>query len=232
MFFSFLQGNFYTALSVILEMDLEDENFVIPSTTTEAHEIFTQAIIAENWTHETSTTLKDGRVFEMFGGKSKGGIPPLKCVGVIKTEASKILDFYLNAPLDIRKKATPNLSKYNIIKDYEKDIQLLHYVYKAPFPVKSRDFSLKRFVYQSDTECLICGISVVDEDLPEMKKYIRGKIFIPGYHLETLPEGETRITSIVSLDPGGWVPNFLIKASKNGELAELVNLSKILENGK
>ena len=91
-------------------MDLEDENFVIPSTTTEAHEIFTQAIIAENWTHETSTTLKDGRVFEMFNGKSKGGIPPLKCVGVIKTEASKILDFYLNAPLDIRKKATPNLS--------------------------------------------------------------------------------------------------------------------------
>lgn len=183
-----------------------------------------------DWTCTYTLTLTDGRSFEMFEKETDMKFPVMKCVGVLKTTPTKLLDFFLNADLETRKKITPNLSSYEIIKEFELGIHLLHYVYKAPFPVKSRDFCLKRFVHSHDSTILICGVSIVDDDLPPIKKYIRGEVPMSGYLFESISKEETQITSIVYIDPKGWIPNFVVKASKNGELSELINLAKIVES--
>lgn len=183
----------------------------------------------DNWVLSSTTTLADSRVFNMFEMNTDLKFPALKCVGVVKNTPEKILDFFVNASLENRKKVTPNLSKYKIVKDIDSDIHLLHYVYKAPFPVKSRDFCLKRFIYRIDKNILICAISTIDDALPPLKKYIRGEIIISGYYFETISDKETKITSIIHIDPKGWIPNFVVKASKNGELAELINLAEFIE---
>lgn len=195
----------------------------------EAYKKFMNILEDDNWILVSKTNIKDNRVFNMFEINKDLKFPALKCVGIVKTTPEKLLDFFVNASLENRKKITPNLSKYEIIKDINPNVHLLHYVYKAPFPVKSRDFCLKRFIYRIDKNILICGISTIDDALPPLKKYIRGEIIISGYYFETISDKETKITSIIHIDPKGWVPNFVVKASKNGELAELINLADFME---
>ena len=55
----------------------------------------------------TATRTVDGRVFDMLEKESGEKFPIVKCVGVLKTTPEKILDFFLNADLDARKKVTP-----------------------------------------------------------------------------------------------------------------------------
>lgn len=193
---------------------------------------FMEVLDRGEWVYMCNDTIEDGRVFEMFEKKTDAKFAPLKCTGVIKASPEELLDFFLSASISTRKKITPNLSKYEIVKEFVPDIHLLHYVYKAPFPVKSRDFCLKRFIHRNDSNILICGVSIVDEDLPPLRKYIRGEIIMSGFYFEGIDEGETRVTSLVYVDPKGWIPSFVVKASKNGELAELKNLAKIVENNK
>jgi len=208
-------------------MDLNEK--LEPRSPHEAFKKFNNVLNDGEWKCTHTITLPDGRDFNMFEKIEHIKFPALKYVGVVKATPDKLLDFFLNADLRTRKKVTPNISSYEIIKEFEPNVHLLHYVYKAPFPVKSRDFCLKRFIHSHNSDILICGVSIIDDDLPPIKKYVRGEILISGYLFESISEEETRITSIVHIDPKGWIPNFVIKASKNGELAELINLAKILE---
>jgi len=196
----------------------------------EAFKNFIKISESEGWVCHRTITLPDGRSFNMYEKESDMKFPILKCVGTIKTTPTKLTDFFLNADLETRKKITPNLSLYKIIKEFEPGIHLLHYVYKAPFPVKSRDFCLKRFVHSRNSDILICGVSIVDDDLPPVKKYIRGEVLMSGYLFESISKEETQITSIIYIDPKGWIPNFVVKASKTGELSELTNIAKIVES--
>jgi len=196
----------------------------------EAFKRFMDILEDGDWICTSTITLPDGRVFDMLERSIDTKLPVLKCVGVVKTTPEKLLDLFTDSPLEIRKKVTPNLSKYEIVKEFEPNIHLLHYVYKAPFPVKSRDFCLKRFVHRYGENILVCGISIEDDDLPPLKKYIRGEIMMSGYYFESISEEETKVTSIVYVDPKGWIPNFVVKASKNGELNELTNLVEVIEN--
>lgn len=207
--------------------DLEKNNEII--SIHDAYKGFMEVLNQGEWIYKCNDVIKDGRVFKMFEKETEDKFSPLKCTGVIKTSPEKLLHFFLNASISDRKKMTPNLSKYEIIKEFAPDIHLLHYVYKAPFPVKSRDFCLKRFIHREKDNALICGVSIIDDNLPPLDKYIRGEIIMSGFYFEGLGEGETRVTSLVYLDPKGWIPGFVVKASKNGELAELKNLAKFLE---
>lgn len=197
-----------------------------------SHEAFKRFMnVSEDgeWICAATLELPDGRVFDMLERETDTKFPVLKCVGVIKATPEKLSDFFLNASLETRKKVTPNLSKYKIVKEFDPDTHLLHYVYKAPFPVRSRDFCLKRFVHRHGDNILMCGISVIDDDLPPLKKYVRGEITMSGYFFEGISDEETKITSIVYIDPKGWIPGFVVRASKNGEFAELVNLVEVIE---
>ena len=89
---------------------------------------------------------------------------------------------------------------------------------------------MKRFIHRNGPNILLCGVSIVDEDLPPTKKYVRGEVMMSGYLLEPISDEETRITSIVFVNPKGWIPNFVVSASKNGEFAELMNLAKVMES--
>lgn len=94
-------------------MDLDEGNEIKSSH--EAFKRFMDVIEDEDWVCTSTRTLPDGRVFDMLERKTDTKLPVLKCVGIIKTSPEKLLDFFLNADLETRKKVTPNLSKYEII---------------------------------------------------------------------------------------------------------------------
>ena len=161
-----------------------------------------------------------------------GSFPIMKCEGILQHSAKKVYNFMLNADLETQKEWDDSLVDCKVIRDISPNSQLIHFIYSAPFPVKSRDFCFQRFLKDEINSSLgnqryaILGTSVEDDELPVRSKYTRGDILIGGYLIEELTGETCRIISVTCVDPKGWIPNFVINLTKTRPLDKLLKFSQ------
>ena len=87
---------------------------------------------------------------------------------------------------------------------------LRHYEYKAVFPTKARDSVVVLGVVADGAgNAARCVASVVAPDVAgarELAHYVRMDVDYAGYYLEAVDARTTRLTSVVVLDPKGFIP--------------------------
>ena len=191
----------------------------------------------DKWVHADVKKDKRGEEFtlwERIGGDIKTAFPIMKCEGILQCSAKQVYEFMLTTDLKIRRKWDASLLKFEIVKTISPTNHVVHFVYKTPFPVKSRDFCMQRILKEdfSPTDgkvrYAILGASVVDDIIPQSSKYIRGEILIGGFLLEEQTENVCKITSVNYIDPKGWIPKFVINLTKNRSLQTLLKFSEII----
>ena len=177
---------------------------------------------------------KDGRDQKFFLweriSEHNETFPMVKSEGILPCSAEKAYDLLLNAKLKTQKKWDPALLKCQVVRTISPTAHLMYYVYGAPFPVKSRDFSILRFSMEEDHRYVIWATSVMDEEIPVSSKYIRGEVSISGYFLEVLTENMCKITTVNNIDPKGWIPKFVVNLTKAKPLEKLIKFSTFVSS--
>ena len=95
------------------------------------------------------------------------------------------------------------------ISDFER------YVYnrtKAPWPVMDRDaLVLTKITVNIEKRTVKIAFKAAQGIFPEVDDVVRIPNLEGFYYMEALSESKTRVTYQLDLDPGGWLPNWLIK---------------------
>lgn len=183
---------------------------------------------SEDWECLDAQDNECGESFVLWEKATSEEFPMIKCTGIINCTAKQAFDYILSCDLETRKLWDPQVAKYDLVEEIDKNTHLLHYVYTAPFPVTTRDFCAFRYVYQTDNTYLICGVSTENPAIPPLKDYVRGEIFISGYTFEDTEDGRCKITSLNHVDPKGWIPSFVVNMAKNKQLTKLLQMSKMI----
>lgn len=103
----------------------------------------------------------------------------------------------------------------------EKDIQVLYFRFKAPWPVSHRDFALVSYRVKEGDSKMYLGSKSCNYPHPEVQGVVRAEAFIGGYILEKIDENRTKVTYMSYADIKGSIPT-LIKnqlSKKQGEVA-------------
>ena len=100
----------------------------------------------------------------------------------------------------------------------------------APWPVSDRDVIVKSQVTVSpDGQTVKISFINLDNYMPKRSGLVRIPYLEGHYMMEKLGETKTKVTYQLNSDPGGWLPNWIIKlASKTLPLKTLVNLRRQL----
>lgn len=166
--------------------------------------------------------------FVLWERPSEMEFPMVKCTGILPCSAKEAFEWVCNTNMNKRKKWDLQVAKYKIVHKFDDNNCLLHYVYRAPFPVKSRDFCTIRHTSYKNNQYILCGVSVEDDRIPVSSKYVRGEVFYAGYLVKELGEDQCSITSLTHVDVKGWIPSFVVKLTKTKQLLKYIQLSKTL----
>eukprot|EP01101_Sappina_pedata_P009923 TRINITY_DN612_c0_g1_i1.p1 TRINITY_DN612_c0_g1~~TRINITY_DN612_c0_g1_i1.p1 ORF type:complete len:234 (+),score=114.72 TRINITY_DN612_c0_g1_i1:74-775(+) len=109
---------------------------------------------------------------------------------------------------------------YNVIKSFNENYSLILQGFRAPFPVSSRDFSAVRCKKVIGDRIIICGTSVITDEIPEVEGYVRGDVLVSGFLIEPVvgKPGVSRVIGVTQLDPKGWIPTAAVNSTKRRHL--------------
>jgi len=120
---------------------------------------------------------------------------------------------------------------YRCVESYlvKKISDLERYVYnrtEAPWPVSDRDIvSLTKVSFDPEKMVVRIAFEAQAGILPEIDGVVRIPYLRGFYLLEAVGDEKTRVTYTIDSDPGGWLPNWLIKlVSKKLPLTTLRSL--------
>lgn len=188
---------------------------------------------------QTNRNGEDFHLWEYTADDVQNAFPIVKCEGIVYCSLEKVYEMMMFADLKTKQKWDTSLIKCEIVKTISPTNHIIHFAYKAPFPVKNRDFCVQRFAKREEISTngkdyryryILVGISVIDDELlPVSSKYTRGEILISGYLLEEQTENRCKITSIHYIDPKGSVPKMVINLTKAQPLQKLIKFSHIVQ---
>jgi len=143
---------------------------------------------------------------------------------------------------------TPNScqrASFRIIETIDDHMDIIHLffrpVYLFPSWTAPRDYVLFRYWrYDPDGSYMICLDSVTHKDCPPIDGYVRGEMqsvytIAPkkssrkGSSGQTQAEEECLLTSLVQVDPKGWVPTLPLSPLSNQSYADAFGVSALLQ---
>ena len=113
----------------------------------------------------------------------------------------------------------------------EKDVEVVYYRFKAPWPVSHRDFVCVSYRLNEGNKIYL-GSKSCNYPVPEVNGVVRAEAFIGGYILEKLDEKTTKVTYMSNADIKGSIPTIIKnQLSKNqgtiaGRVEEAMKKSK------
>jgi hypothetical protein len=87
----------------------------------------------------------------------------------------------------------------------------IYTVHKPPWPASTRDIAVRRqWYYNPDTGAVTVTIKGLPEYVPPRDKIVRGNMIMAYYQLVPISDNTVEITYEVIVDPGGWLPVWLL----------------------
>ncbi len=201
--------------------------------TQESVNTFIDLASSEGWTCTEIQEDEQHNIFELWEKDSDTELPYVKCTGQLQCGAEEAFEYILTSNLEVRQQWDPQVIKYDLVREIDANTHLLHYVYGAPFPVTTRDFSVIRHVDRRKGRHVLCARSVETEAIPVSCDCVRGEVFISGYLVEDAEkERLCTITTLNHVDPKGWIPAFVVNMAKNKQLTKLQKLSTMIPKTK
>jgi hypothetical protein len=111
-----------------------------------------------------------------------------------------------------RKEWDDNMIEGYVIEQLSPNNEVGYYSVKTPPPVTNRDFCNQRAwrARKKKGEFIIINHSVLHDQCPEKKGFIRAWSFRTGYMIRVRPEGGCYFYYYSHSDPKGWLPAWLI----------------------
>ena len=178
--------------------------------------------VAADWEHVTtdegvtvSRKYVDGRDLPIFRG--------------IKTYKASIYDVL--SVLDnvgLRTKWVHRCEESKLIKRLSDFSRVIYNRTDAPWPVNDRDVVVQTLaVVDTVRKTVRITFKNVPGYMPEQDGAVRISRLIGFYYLEMLGKDKTRVTYQIDTDPGGWLPNWVIRmASEKIPLNTLIQLGE------
>jgi len=109
---------------------------------------------------------------------------------------------------------------------------VLHFQFKAPFPVTNRDFCLFGVVKKfEDNSFVQVSDSIQHAAVPEEHGFVRGVLRSSGYLARPGENGTTKVFYIVQIDPMGKIPKAIINMTANDRPLSLKAIRSYMEDG-
>ncbi|MFI5135381.1 MAG: START domain-containing protein [Chitinophagales bacterium] len=101
----------------------------------------------------------------------------------------------------------------------------------APYPFSDRDAAIHFTISQDPTTKVISTRSVAVPDyVPENKDLVRLPVFDASYELTPLLNGDVQVVYMLQIDPGGYIPSWLVNATIiSGPFESTVKMQKQIE---
>jgi START domain len=131
----------------------------------------------------------------------------IRSVGVINHTPEEIAEFVLDIS---KKKRWDGMSEeISIVKEFDQNFKIIYESFYAPWPVSHRDFVYAIKVFKRDDGVLLIAKSI-NAGVPERRGVVRGEIIVSGFYLKSLGPSATNVTYLVSVDPKGSLPGFIV----------------------
>jgi hypothetical protein len=139
---------------------------------------------------------------------SPEGRQTVKAIGKINRSTKTICNFLLNS----NKKLLWDkmLIESRPVLTFNDQFKVFYERFYAPWPVNHRDFVFAARVYQANDGLLIIAKSF-DAGIPAIKGVVRAELLISGIYLKKITKHCTEVTYIVSANPKGKIPKFIVK---------------------
>lgn len=79
-------------------------------------------------------------------------------------------------------------------------ISVQHIRSKGIFPTSGRDFFVLNAALQNNREIISASTSLPNDLFPATKGFVRGKVFLNGFHIKKLPNNEALVHIILTED--------------------------------
>jgi hypothetical protein len=104
-----------------------------------------------------------------------------------------------------------NVSQVELIETINPQTHIVRVHTLLPWPIKDREAVAKVQVVQDpETQNVRVNVDHYETDLPILSGYVRIPAFKGNWGVDLLDEGKTRVTYEFVLDPGGYVPPWLV----------------------
>jgi len=140
----------------------------------------------------------------------------VKIIGSVSCTPQELLQSHCLIDIDERRKFERDLIFLNVVQEVTKDIAVIHFAFKCPFPVTDREIVMIRCKkVDPDGTCYCYGVSINHPDCPTDSKYVRA-VILHGAIIKPFPNDPNRCICIRlgQADPKGSIPAWIIKQFK------------------
>lgn len=142
----------------------------------------------------------------------------------------KIKHIIFSSSLEEKKKLSPDLMKYDSVKNINENMSIMHLQYSAPLTITNREFIYIKTLHQLDNnKYLVVVRSINYERLPFSSGFVRG-VIKSCYYAELLEDGKIKLMSMTHVDPKGWIPTSIINSFKEKEIDRLLKIPLMFGN--
>ncbi len=102
-------------------------------------------------------------------------------------------------------------NKVEVLDFISKEEQIIYIVNKPPWPVSKRDGIMRRKIYRDPSDgSIYLEMCSMPTFIPEKKGHVRVPLMIGYGKMRPISDNKVEITYEILVDPGGWVPKWLV----------------------
>ena len=164
----------------------------------------TPAITPEDWT----------LMYERDGFKAyerRGSPPSYRAEGLVSVDLAEVAAVLVDIPR--QKEWVSHLSESRLLEGDPTGHNIIYSRYDLPWPVRDRDAVIANLVEERPKEgtVRVRFHTVCTPSMPERPECIRVPLCEGEFSLVDTGQGSIRVTYTVRLDPGGWLPAWLVR---------------------
>ena len=176
---------------------------------------------------------KEKAGFRVSTKKTDTGLNCVRGKGIMDFSADKVFKF-----IDTDGNITKYDSSYKEGRTLDKlgigaDLSFYYSRYKGGTMISDRDFCfIGASVKEDDGTILICYTSAEHPDAPEVKKCVRGELYVGGWVIipdKEEPEAKCHATYITQSNPKGSVPKYFVNKFSDGQGLLPYQINEILK---
>ena len=162
---------------------------------------------------------------------SLGDLPDFKAIAKVKASIFDVIAVIRD--VDRRENWVFRCEDSKVVKSHTDFEVLLYHRTDSPWPTSDRDAAITTRLYEikKGQEYLAHFKGVKNKLIPKRDDAVRLPIIEGYYRLKFISNNETHVTYFVHLDPGGYIPRFLVRMTTHEfPTATLIGLRKQVKN--
>lgn len=166
--------------------------------------------------------------------KKGGDIMSFRGYGIIDNCTTEILRLFI-VQIDQRSFWDPTFLHGQYHVTIAPEVRIMTHAYDAPFPVSPRDFVTIGCERLEQDGSLVAGVqSIVREDLPDRKGFVRGVLSSSGFVVRPLPPENdiprVGVFYLATVDVKGWLPTWVVNLVNAQQPLNINLLKRLIHN--